>query len=342
MTLTVAIYLFPDVEVLDFAGPYEVFTTAARVHARRQPEAPPLFRVFTVATTGDPVRARAGLEVNADYIIDTHPRPDVLIIPGGVVDAETDKPEVIRWIAAQATQARITAVESDLCQELGRAPRPSEIAERLECDLDLVVEALAANGCFAPTSLDATPGDVEEGIGDRLGGEDESFDSAEARVALKPLLAHLDRRERIMLEMRFFKGATQSEIGEVLGITQMQVSRLLSALLAFSVTRWYPLSLLLMAVTGFGILATTVSISMILQTLVEDRVRGRVMSLYTAAFLGVAPLGGFAAGAAADRIGAPTTIAIGGACCALAGLVLGYRRKALSAAVASGHRPVRS
>jgi MFS family permease len=115
-----------------------------------------------------------------------------------------------------------------------------------------------------------------------------------------------------------------------------------SALLAFSVTRWYPLSLLLMAVTGFGILATTVSISMILQTLVEDRVRGRVMSLYTAAFLGVAPLGGFAAGAAADRIGAPTTIAIGGACCALAGLVLGYRRKALSAAVASGHRPVRS
>jgi RNA polymerase sigma-B factor len=132
----------------------------------------------------------------------------------------------------QQTQARITAVESDLCQELGRAPRPSEIAERLDCDLDLVVEALAANGCFAPTSLDATPGDAEEGIGDRLGGEDESFDSAEARVALKPLLAHLDRRERIMLEMRFFKGATQSEIGEVLGITQMQVSRLLSALLA--------------------------------------------------------------------------------------------------------------
>jgi RNA polymerase sigma-B factor len=132
----------------------------------------------------------------------------------------------------QQAQSRITAVESDLCQELGRAPRPSEIAERLELDLDLVVEALAANGCFSPTSLDATPAGVENGIGERLGEEDASFDSAEARVALKPLLAHLDRRERIMLEMRFFKGATQSEIGEVLGITQMQVSRLLSALLA--------------------------------------------------------------------------------------------------------------
>jgi RNA polymerase sigma-B factor len=132
----------------------------------------------------------------------------------------------------QQAQARITASESDLCQELGRAPRPSEIAERLDLDLDLVVEALAANGCFSPTSLDATPAGAETGIGERLGGDDDAFDSAEARVALKPLLAHLDRRERIMLEMRFFKGATQSEIGEVLGITQMQVSRLLSALLA--------------------------------------------------------------------------------------------------------------
>ena len=132
----------------------------------------------------------------------------------------------------QQAQARITAVESDLCQELGRAPRPSEIAERLDLDLDLVVEALAANGCFSPTSLDATPAGAENGIGERLGDDDPAFDSAEARLALQPLLAHLDRRERIMLEMRFFKGATQSEIGEVLGITQMQVSRLLSALLA--------------------------------------------------------------------------------------------------------------
>jgi len=133
----------------------------------------------------------------------------------------------------QQAQARITSVESDLCQELGRAPRPSEIAARLDLDLGLVVEALAANGCFAPTSLDSSPLDEDgAGIGDRLGSDDGGFDSAEARVALKPLLAHLDRRERIMLEMRFFQGCTQSEIGAVLGITQMQVSRLLSALLA--------------------------------------------------------------------------------------------------------------
>jgi RNA polymerase sigma-B factor len=132
----------------------------------------------------------------------------------------------------QQAQSRITAVESDLCQELGRAPRPSEIAERLDLSIDIVVEALAANGCFVPTSLDTSAADADAGIGEKLGDGDPGFDSAEARVALKPLLEHLDRRERIMLEMRFFKGSTQSEIGEVLGITQMQVSRLLSALLA--------------------------------------------------------------------------------------------------------------
>src|SRR6201999_317218 len=80
----------------------------------------------------------------------------------------------------QQAQARITAVESDLCQELGRSPRPSELAERLRLDLGLVVEALAANGCFSPTSLDATPVGAEGGIGERLGEDDESFDSAEA------------------------------------------------------------------------------------------------------------------------------------------------------------------
>jgi RNA polymerase sigma-B factor len=106
------------------------------------------------------------------------------------------------------------------------------MAERREQDREHGGEALAANGCFSPTSLDATPAGAESGIGERLGEDDAAFDSAEARVALQPLLAHLDRRERIMLEMRFFKGSTQSEIGEVLGITQMQVSRLLSALLA--------------------------------------------------------------------------------------------------------------
>jgi RNA polymerase sigma-B factor len=133
----------------------------------------------------------------------------------------------------QELQARITAVESELVQELGRSPRPSEIAERLGEDISRVVDALSANGCFAPTSLDADTNDADDaGLGDRLGGADPGFASAEARVVLKPLFAGLDERERLILEMRFVRGCTQAEIGEAVGVTQMQVSRLLAGLLS--------------------------------------------------------------------------------------------------------------
>jgi transcriptional regulator GlxA family with amidase domain len=109
MALAVAIYLFPDVEVLDFAGPYEVFTTANRVHRRREPQAADPFRVFTVARDRGLVRARAGLEVRPDFTIDAHPNIDLLIVPGGVVTAELEQTGVIAWIAAQQANSRITA-----------------------------------------------------------------------------------------------------------------------------------------------------------------------------------------------------------------------------------------
>lgn len=108
-----------------------------------------------------------------------------------------------------------------------------------------------------------------------------------------------------------------------------------AALLAFAYVRWYPLSLALMAITGFGILATSVSVNMILQSIVSDAMRGRVMSLYTAAFMGVSPLGSFVAGAAADRIGTANTLALGGICCVLACCVLASRHRRIAADVSS-------
>lgn len=82
----------------------------------------------------------------------------------------------------------------------------------------------------------------------------------------------------------------------------------------------------LLAIVGFGILVTSVSVNMILQTIVDDDKRGRVMSLYTAAFIGMSPLGAIAAGALADRIGIAATLTAGGICCALAGLYLAHKR----------------
>jgi len=134
--------------------------------------------------------------------------------------------------AVQSAQARIRDVENELLQELGRSPRPSEIAERLDLALDLVVEALGANGCFQPASLDASVSGGDSAPKEWLGEVDPGLERAETLAVLKPLLEHLTERERIMVEMRFFRNATQAEIGDVLGITQMQVSRLLSNLMS--------------------------------------------------------------------------------------------------------------
>ncbi len=102
-------------------------------------------------------------------------------------------------------------------------------------------------------------------------------------------------------------------------------------LLAWSRNVW--LALPLLAVIGFGILATSVSTNMILQTIVDDDKRGRVMSLYTVAFLGVSPFGALIAGFATDRIGVAWTLTVGGACCALAALYIAYRQADIRAAV---------
>lgn len=96
------------------------------------------------------------------------------------------------------------------------------------------------------------------------------------------------------------------------------------ALLSWTGIVWIALPLL--AVIGFGILVTSVSANMILQTIVEDDKRGRVMSLYTVAFLGVSPFGAIGAGALADRIGVGLTLTAGGVACAAAGLYLATRR----------------
>lgn len=85
------------------------------------------------------------------------------------------------------------------------------------------------------------------------------------------------------------------------------------ALIAFSQSHWMWLSLVLMLVTGFGMMQQLASSNTILQTIVEEDKRGRVMSFYMMAFIGAAPIGSLVAGIAANHIGAPLTLAIGGA-----------------------------
>ncbi len=86
-------------------------------------------------------------------------------------------------------------------------------------------------------------------------------------------------------------------------------------LIAFSLSRFIWLSLLLMVITGLGMMLQMASSNTILQTIVDDDKRGRVMSFYTMAFMGTAPFGSFLAGALASSLGAPNTLIIGGAAC---------------------------
>jgi MFS family permease len=91
------------------------------------------------------------------------------------------------------------------------------------------------------------------------------------------------------------------------------------ALIAFSFSTNLWLSLLLLPFTGMGFIVTLAATNTVVQTVVPEPLRGRVMSFYTVAFLGTAPIGSLLAGVAAERIGAPLTIAIGGAACLAGG-----------------------
>ncbi len=133
----------------------------------------------------------------------------------------------------QELQAQISRASSDLSQTLHRSPRPSEVAEYLAVDTESVVEALAADGCFTPASLDVPVGeDGSTSLGDLLGHDDNDMGRAEARILLAPAVRRLVPRDRRILELRFFHGWTQEQIAGDIGVTQMQVSRLLARILS--------------------------------------------------------------------------------------------------------------
>ena len=119
-----------------------------------------------------------------------------------------------------------------LSAELGREPTIPELAVHLEATEEEIVQAVDASEAYTTASLDHPVGD-EQGarLGELLGRDDPGFDLMIDREVLKGLVAKLGERDKKILLMRYFRGMTQAEIGADLGVSQMQVSRLLGRIL---------------------------------------------------------------------------------------------------------------
>jgi transcriptional regulator GlxA family with amidase domain len=102
--MNIGIYIYDEAEVLDFSGPFEVFSTAARIS-----ETPDIFNVFLVSEKGDTVTACGNYKINPHYGFSTHPNIDVLLIVGGVHTGEIDKHQVLSWVKDQSKKAQIVA-----------------------------------------------------------------------------------------------------------------------------------------------------------------------------------------------------------------------------------------
>ena len=133
----------------------------------------------------------------------------------------------------QELHLQLDRMVAELSQALGRAPTPSEIAERAGVLEEEVLESMEASSLYRLPSLDAGRDDeMGNGYSTRLGVEDPELKSVETRATVAKLLEQLPVREQQIVYLRFFEGLTQSEIAERVGISQMHVSRLLAKSLA--------------------------------------------------------------------------------------------------------------
>jgi len=134
----------------------------------------------------------------------------------------------------QELTLRVERAVTQLSQELDRAPTVSELAVAIGGTNEQVLEAMQARSGRGALSLQAPAGAQEEqpALQDTLGGGDDGYERAEARALLDGLMNGLPRRSRYVLKLRFEEDMTQAEIGALLGVSQMQVSRIIRQAIA--------------------------------------------------------------------------------------------------------------
>jgi RNA polymerase sigma-B factor len=130
---------------------------------------------------------------------------------------------------ARELQTTVNTARAELSQRLGRPPTVGELARHIDVDEDAVLEALDAARAYAGVPLDAlTPPDSPVPEHPALGVLDPGYDQVEQRAFLRSAIAGLPEAEREVLLLRFVAGRTQTEIAKIVGVSQMQVSRLVA------------------------------------------------------------------------------------------------------------------
>lgn len=130
----------------------------------------------------------------------------------------------------QELRVRVQSEEEQLRQLLLRDPTDFEVAQQVPCPLDQVREARACSGAFHAVSLDA-PTPTGEALADQLTGSQCPSEDIVVRHTLRRAVSALDERQRLVLRLRFAEDLTQSQIAARIGVSQMQVSRMLSRIL---------------------------------------------------------------------------------------------------------------
>ena len=206
----------------------ERFLPLARQLARRyqRPEEP-FDDLFQVACLGL-VKAIDRFDLTREVAFSSYAVPTIL---GEIKRYFRDRTWSVRVPRdLQELALRVDRKVSELSTDLRRQPTVSEIAEAVGIEEEDVLEALEASGAYRATSLSTPRGNDDEAgetLGDTVGTSEEGFGLAESRATLEQLMRAVSPREREVLRLRFAEDLTQAEIGERIGVSQMQVSRII-------------------------------------------------------------------------------------------------------------------